>query len=220
MSRLAARSSGVIDRIASLMPDELIEDLLAESLDERIETLAGVGRRGSRTRAGRGSARRGRAGASRGGRAGATRRSRRAPCGSGCIMSGVLEAALHAGTLLGHDVLELAPDVPSTSPRSYRSRSSSRRRASRSIRSWSPAMSRRVGSPLRQPRSISRRSASPRSPSAITSSDSALRISSASRSGSRWVPSQREYPCAPGSSASRSSSARGTRPPRSRGSGE
>ena len=56
----------------------------------------------------------------------------------------------------------------------------------------SPAMSPRVGSPVRQPRSISRRSASARSPSAIMSSASASRISSASRSASCWLPSQAE----------------------------
>ena len=60
------------------------------------------------------------------------------------------------------------------------------------MRSCSPGRSGRVGSPLRQPRSIRRRSASARSPSAMTSSESASRISSASRSGTCWLPSQRE----------------------------
>ena len=42
------------------------------------------------------------------------------------------------------------------------------------MRSCRPGMSGRVGSPVRQPRSMSRRSASPRSPSAMTSSDERL----------------------------------------------
>ena len=70
-------------------------------------------------------------------------------------------------------------------------RNSSRRRRRRSRSSFSPARSGRVGSLVRQPRSISRRRASARSPSAMTSSASASRISSASRAGIVWVPSQR-----------------------------
>ena len=80
----------------------------------------------------------------------------------------------------------------SVSPRLYRSSSSRRRCWSRWIRSCSPAMSGRVGSPELQPRSISRRSAASTSPSLMRSSAIAARISSASRSGSVWVPSQRE----------------------------
>ena len=194
ISRLAARSSGVTDRMASLMPWTNWSSTWRPSRStssskrwrasgsrksysrrSRIRSPTSDGsassvssRRAARSRAARP--------VSASGASAAARSSRRStPARSWATISSSSRRM-----------------SPSTSPSSYRSRSSSRRRARRSMRSWRPGMSGRVGSPLRQPRSMSRRRASARSPSAMTSSDSAWRISSASRSGRRWVPSQRE----------------------------
>ena len=131
----------------------------------------------------------------------------------------VVEPALDAGPLVGHDLVELLPDVgqdvaaADSAPAAPRAggegvRAGRRGRAGRG----------RVGSRPRQPRSISRRSASPRSPSAMTSSASASMISSASRAGIVWLPSQRAYRAARASSGSRADPAADP-PSRSRRSG-
>ena len=191
ISRFAARSSGVIDRIASDMPctnwsstcaleplDELVEALAGVGLQEVVllqaaDPLADVGRQrvelveplggdvAQHPRAASGSAP----------RRPSPRRLRRA-------------AARTPAALLADDLVELAPDVaedvvepvaleqllaPPLEPVHQVAQAGAGRRGS--------------GRPSRQPRSISRRSASARSPSAMTSSASASRISSASRSG-------------------------------------
>ena len=173
---------------------ELVEDLLAEPLDELVEPLARVGiqevvlaqvtdprRRGPSGRASswiepaRAARSRDLRRCRRPARPRAERSSRRSTPARSVV----------------DDLVELRRMSPRTSPKSYRSRRSWRRRARRSISSWRPGMSGRVGSPLRQPRSMRRRSASARSPSAMTSSARASRISSASRSGRlRAVPAR------------------------------
>ena len=189
ISRFAARSSGRHrpDRVAHA-GDELVEHLLAEPLDELVEPLARLGLEEvvlaqvadpladvARQRVelveplG-----------------GDVAQHRRRSVGVGRLASaaGLARAAAPRRRRSSATISSSSRRMsPRTSPSSYRSRSSSRRRARRSMRSCRPARSGRVGSPLRQPRSISRRRASARSPSAMTSSDSASRISSASRSG-------------------------------------
>ena len=172
---------------------------LPEPLDQLVEPLARVRLQEVVLAAARGSARRRRAAARRAGRAAWRRRrgasaepespasapaSRRRRRRSRAALSpwrrraGARPRPAPAATISSSS----RRMSPRTSPSWYRSSSSSRRRARRSIRSRRPARSPRVGSPVRQPRSISRRSASARSPSAMTSSASASRISSASRS--------------------------------------
>ena len=79
----------------------------------------------------------------------------------------------------------------SAEPRSYCSRRCWRSCRRRLRRSWSPGMRPPCGSCA--PRWKRRCSAFQRSPSASRSSDMADRSWSASRSGTAWVPSQREY---------------------------
>ena len=199
ISRLAARSSGRHrpDRLGH-PGHELVEDLALEPLDELVEPLARVAARGSRSPGGRGSARRRRA-------AGASSWSSRRAATSRSIVAQVRRVDAFGvarrsdasssrrstpGPLLVDDLVELAPDVAEdvVEPVALEHLLALAFEPIQQVRS--PAMSPRVGSPVRQPRSISRRSASARSPSAITSSASASRISSASRSATCWLPSQ------------------------------
>ena len=182
-------------RIASDMPCQYWSSTCARSRSTSASNRSRASAPGSRSPAGRGSAR------PRSGGSPSSWSSRRA-ARSRSIVEASASRALAVGPASRRASTPRRADARRPRAPRRRSRSSSRRmspsdvaelvaleqllarrRSAAPAGRCSPAMSPRVGSPVRQPRSISRRRASARSPSAMTSSASASRISSASRSG-------------------------------------